>query len=355
MAQRIHVARCPEDEGLAAELGVRCPASGDAPARLILWWADDAPAGAAAVRLTGSVARIGPVVSGRAGEHRVGGLVAMLKTAMRAACVLADGVPDRFEVQADGIAGVLAGLGFSHQGEGLFAACRGSLSASFVESPEGGMLGEAAERRIYARGEQIFSKGDDADRLAVVERGSVRLIGVDRRGLSAEVGLLGPGSLLGEEALGSVAYCGTHALAHAAEVDVITLDRDGLAQRLAAEPAANAWLQSMLVRRIRSLTGRVLDGEDPAVTARVARVLAAYGQRAARMGLPGTPACHLRWLAEQVGVTPLRARSMLTDVWEHCSLLREEVRIHDAEALGRLADSLDGGPLPDMMPMAAVG
>ncbi len=347
MAQRIHVARSPEDEALAAAFGVRPPVG--VPGRVVVWHADERPAGAASVSLRGGAARIEPVAGGATGDHRVGGLVATLKVALRAATALGGAAPERIEVRADGVAGVLAGLGFQPGDDGMFVGALDTLSSSFVESPEEGRLGEAAERRVYARGETIFGLGAPARQLAVVERGSVRLVGVDRRGQSNEVALLGPGALAGEATLVGRLQYDTHAVAHATEVDLVTIDREALALRLDGEPSTHAWLHGLLVDRIHSLTGRVLNGEDPAVTARIARVLAGYGHRARRMGRPGTPACHLRWLAEQVGVSPVRARTMVTEMWEHTSLLREEVLVHDPAGLDAWA-GLHGGWRP---PLAA--
>ena len=335
MSQRIRVVQTPEDEAAVAQLWADRPSHGrpQGPSGRLVWYLDGAPVGAASVSVAGVEARIDRLTLLPVTEHRVGGLLALLKMALRCARAWAPGRMKTVAVVSDGLGGVLTGVGFVSRGDNTFGASLSELSSGFVEAPEGGVLGEAVDRLVLERGESVFARGSEADQLYVVERGSVRLVGVDRTGCSGEVGLLGPGALLGEELLAGVAVHEHHALAHATEVDLLAIDRGALRLRLDQEPLVNDWLHRQMYRRLRGLTGRLLNGEDPELTARIARILAAYAEHAAHLGRPGTPACHLHWLAEQVGVAPYRARTLLAELWDFTALLRDRVQVYDAPGL----------------------
>jgi CRP-like cAMP-binding protein len=98
------------------------------------------------------------------------------------------------------------------------------------------MLAIGSEQRNVARGDLLFSEGDDADAGFVVQRGSFRI----DNGLGAEI-VAGPGALIGELAL------------------VVSMRR----------PSSALALESSTVIRIaRSLFQRVLES-DPAAARRL--------------------------------------------------------------------------------------
>lgn len=108
-----------------------------------------------------------------------------------------------------------------------------------------------APRLCFERGDIVFRLNDPSDFLYEITLGSVRLVGKRANGTPGEVAVLGPGSLLGLDAL-----VGDPRRAHAVVIDdtvelrpISPADLDG------------DWLRRALLDRLRSAERRVLDGD----------------------------------------------------------------------------------------------
>lgn len=295
--------------------------------RLVVWSEDDVELGVLRVsRPRPRWARVESAMVAR-GTARHGPVHAVLKMALRAARALSDLPVDRLVVAVPGFGDVLGQQGFVEE-DGAWSAPLEALGAGFTEMADAGVLGEACERRIYNRGDIIFRRGRRAQELCVVARGSLRLVGVDRNGDPREVALLGPGELLGEEIIAGGEMRPLHAVAHAHQVDLLCVER-GKVPGLLERPAVRAWVDRALCARIRRLTARLVDGDEPELTERLARIAFDYALGAHHE----QPACPINWLSAQAGTTPLVTRQRLGELWLHVSLLRDVAVIHDIRGL----------------------
>lgn len=336
MIQTIRLAQTPAD--LATAQALLGPTALEPMSRrhhLLIWLQDADGVGAALVSRDGGTARIGPLRVPPVNETNSGGLHALLKMALRSARSLATEALDRLEVEDVGFEPVMRSIGLSPNSERTrWQAPEGNLSSGFREACEHGVFGDECERLIFERGALIFQRGQPAQALYLVDRGSARVVGVDQRGEPAEVALLTHGDVLGTGVLRGRRTRAVHAVAHSLQVDVLAIDRAALERRVALGGPINPWLHAALAQRIHALSGRLLDGDAPELRRRMANVLAAFSAPL-RASICAHTRCELTWLAAQSGVPESRAGQLLADLWDYVTVQRTEVEIHDPMGLRR--------------------
>ena len=113
------------------------------------------------------------------------------------------------------------------------------------------MLAIGSEQRDFARGDQLFNAGDEADAGYVVQRGSFR---VEDGG--AEI-IAGPGALIGELAL-IVAMQRPSSAVAIEHSSVIRVDRSLFQRVLESDPAAARRLRDALATRASQIASDIL-------------------------------------------------------------------------------------------------
>lgn len=318
MPQRIRRLDGPEDRsGVALLLGVEADEL-DGGATLV-WSAGRRVAGLAHVRRSGDGARIAHFVVLPPGDSSPGGQIALARMALSTAASFGVG-PIELCLDLRDVEHVCQALRLDAPTVTIDRAASRAL-----DLPSRGL--DRWERHVFVRGQIIARIGDPVDALRVVARGSVRLVGVDRNGSPREIGQVGPGDLLGDALLAGARGEPTHILAHAAEVDLMVVDRASV-EALRHTPEWSDWIQRALARRIAALSGRLLNGVEPQIIAHLGEILIdLFGRE------PAQRACSLGWLAEQAGVHPQRAKALLEPLWESVRVQGDAVTVHDTARL----------------------
>jgi CRP-like cAMP-binding protein len=114
------------------------------------------------------------------------------------------------------------------------------------------MLAIGSEQRNFARGDKLFSAGDDADSGFIVQRGSFRI--ADEHG--AEV-IAGPGDLIGELAL-LVAMARPSTATALEHSSVIRLARSLFQRVLESDPVAARRLRDEFASRTSQIASDIL-------------------------------------------------------------------------------------------------
>ncbi len=151
-----------------------------------------------------------------------------------------------------------------------------------ADAPETGRLVAALRDqgvpRHYSRGEVIFSEGDVAERLFVLERGWVLIRSAGPDGREVVLGLRGPGEVLGELSVLDGKPRSATAVA-ADEVELFVIPAAVLERTLASDHGATHELLIVIAERLREADRRRLEFSTQDTLARVATRLLELTER----------------------------------------------------------------------------
>ena len=148
--------------------------------------------------------------------------------------------------------------------------------------------GIARRIRKYARAAIVFSQGDPATHVYYIQKGTVKLAVLSKKGKEAVVGILGAGAFFGEGCLaGQPRRMATASAMSAATLLVV--DKPQMVRLLHEEPAlADRFLVHMLARNIRieeDLVDQLFNSSEKRL-ARVLLLLARYGKADQPLRIP---------------------------------------------------------------------
>ncbi len=132
-------------------------------------------------------------------------------------------------------------------------------------------------RRLYAKGETIFSQADPGDGLYGVVTGRVRISASSADGKELFLNIMEPGDTFGEIALLDGRPRTASASATAAS-DVVVIPRDQFMALLRREPELVSHVLDLLCQRLRWLSGLTEESALLPVPARLAKRLLTLGQ-----------------------------------------------------------------------------
>jgi CRP/FNR family cyclic AMP-dependent transcriptional regulator len=197
----------------------------------------------------------------------------------------------------------------------------------------------AAQRRRYRRGEVVFHAGDAANSMHVVVSGHVSVQVTTRRGDTAILTVLGPGSTFGEMALLEQEAERSATVTALDQVETLILARSRFLRLRATHPAMDRFLVDLLAGYIRRQDARLVEALYVPVDKRVLRRVLAmgrlYGDGQAGTVIPLTQEI----LAGMAGTTRPTANQVLRAAEQEglLSVGRAQVRIEDPRGLGRRA------------------
>jgi CRP-like cAMP-binding protein len=202
----------------------------------------------------------------------------------------------------------------------------------------------AAVRRRAGRRTVLFSAGDPAEALLLVESGRVKLVRANAEGQEVIVRFVGPGELLGAvAALSDARYPASAEVVDDAQL--LVWSRAALAPILALHPEITTRLLELVTRRMGEVQTQLQELATERVARRVARALlrlaAQLGKKTEDGILLDLPLSRQN-LAELTGTT-LFTVSRLLSAWEDEGLLeigRERVTIRSPHGLVRIAEDL---------------
>jgi len=165
--------------------------------------------------------------------------------------------------------------------------------------------GIARRIRKYARAAIVFSQGDPATHVYYIQKGTVKLAVLSKKGKEAVVGILGAGAFFGEGCLaGQPRRMATASAMSAATLLVV--DKPQMVRLLHEEPTlADRFLVHMLARNIRieeDLVDQLFNSSEKRL-ARTLLLLARYGTNSEQLVLPTVSQ---ETLAKIVGTTRSR-------------------------------------------------
>jgi CRP/FNR family transcriptional regulator len=137
-------------------------------------------------------------------------------------------------------------------------------------------LEEIAQRTVarkYRKGSILFVQGEEGERCFAIVSGTVKLSAYHADGREAVLAVLGPGDVFGELALFDEAPRSADATA-LEDAELLSLDRNGLNEAVAAHPEIATALLRVLGRRLRQANEAFQDIAFFDVPGRVARRLA---------------------------------------------------------------------------------
>jgi CRP/FNR family transcriptional regulator, cyclic AMP receptor protein len=157
----------------------------------------------------------------------------------------------------------------------------------------------------YRRGQVIFAQGDAANDIRYVQKGSIKLTVLSRKGKEAVVAMLTVGDFFGEGVLaGQSVRIGTATAA--VPSSVLCIDKDLMVTLLHQEPTfSDRFISYMLTRNIRieaDLVDQLFNSSEKRL-ARALLLLSRYGQSNPQRTLPKISQ---ETLAEMIGATRSR-------------------------------------------------
>lgn len=232
-----------------------------------------------------------------------------------------------------------------------WVAVRADLPDAFLEvgEPRLESLTEGFDREIFSKGEGIFRRGQAAGAVYLVARGSVRLEGTRPDGSTAILAVLGPGEMIGEEAVCEGGRRWLDAVAHAAETDLYVLDRRTLVARADAHAELRGELRRLLAERIHLLSSRLMGLAIEERPERITAILRDQVRQSMRLGEQAPlrlAGCTPEWLAAQTGQDIAEVRAALTTLGGCCHLEQGEVWVRDPEPLLREGPPEEPTPQP---------
>lgn len=204
-----------------------------------------------------------------------------------------------------------------------------------------GALREHGTVRRYRRGEALFSEGDIADRVFMLESGWVIVRSAAVNGDDVVLGLRGPGEILGELSVLDGKPRSATAIA-VADLEAVVAPAEHLTRTLASDPDANRELLVVIADRLREADRRRLEFATKDALGRIATRLLELAERfgehaddGVRIDLP----LHQEDLASWCGASresTVRAMRTLRRLGI-VTTARRAVFIHDDEGLRRAA------------------
>lgn len=201
-----------------------------------------------------------------------------------------------------------------------------------------------SHRRRLGPGELLFHKGDPADRVFAVLRGSVRVVRSSSEGREVTLRILDAGQVFGE--LG-VFHRGarTATIVAAEESELLAVGRGPFLALLERHPPMGVQLLAAMAARIDVLSSELADLVFRNLPARLAKKVLElgriYGERDSA-GLRIRTRVSQQDLANLVGVSRESVNKQLRS-WEDeglVSLRRFTLTLHDPEVLARIADAV---------------
>lgn len=185
------------------------------------------------------------------------------------------------------------------------------------------------------RGAALYALGDRADGVYLVREGLFWLEGPrSPTGESATLGVVGPGELLGEEALVGEERR-THGATALTYAELLFAPQEALNALRQAFPEVERFLLGALYARLKALEERLWEVRHLSVAQRLARLLL-------RLAAAGEAAFSHQDLAHMVGATRETVTKLLGE-WALLGVVDlgyRRVEIRDREALARLAEAL---------------
>lgn len=132
------------------------------------------------------------------------------------------------------------------------------VNETWLTTTEFGHLCELGSRRRLPAGTTLFSEGDQAHDLIVINRGEVKITTVALSGQELVIEVLGPGELLGELSAIDGEPRSANAVA-LTDVEFTAVPLDRFLTYLQTNPASMGSLLSVLVRRLRQANRRQLE------------------------------------------------------------------------------------------------
>ena len=207
-----------------------------------------------------------------------------------------------------------------------------------------GRLRDEGRSARFRRGQALFTEGDVADRVFVIERGWVTIMSVGPGGRDIVLGLRGPGDVIGELSALDGAPRSASALA-AGDVEATVAPGSALMRAL-ADPAAAMELLRVLANRLRDADRKRLEFAALDSLGRVAWRLQELGERfgektafGIEVELPLSQEQLASWCGASREATVKALAALRTLGW--ITTGRRSVVIRDADALRRHAH---GGP-----------
>jgi CRP-like cAMP-binding protein len=214
-------------------------------------------------------------------------------------------------------------------------------SAATATGHLAGVLREHGGARRYRRGEALFSEGDIADRVFMLESGWVIVRSAAANGDDVVLGLRGPGEILGELSILDGKPRSATAIA-VADLEAVVTPAEHLIRTLERDPAANRELLIVIADRLREADRRRLEFATKDALGRIATRLLELAERfgeevadGVRIDLP----LHQEDLASWCGASresTVRAMRTLRRLGI-VTTARLAVIIHDDEGLRRAA------------------
>jgi CRP-like cAMP-binding protein len=167
-------------------------------------------------------------------------------------------------------------------------------------------IGEGRKIQAFAKGQNIYAQGDQADAVFYLQKGKVQLTVVSKAGKEATIAILQEGSFFGEGALaGQVLRMGSAAAMM--ECELLRVDKKAMITALHREHAfSDMFVAYLLARNIRyeeDLVDQLFNSSEKRL-ARVLLLLAHFGKE----GIPEAvvPKISQETLAEMIGTTRSR-------------------------------------------------
>lgn len=178
----------------------------------------------------------------------------------------------------------------------------------------GALMGMVTEVRL-ARGEVLFTRGDEAHHLFVVDEGKIKLGRAADDGRENLISVLGPGEMFGELSWFDPGPRTLTATAVSPSV-LATLDHDDLREWMTDRPEVAVALLQALARRLRRTNTVIADLVFSDVSGRVAKTLLDLASRFGQAGERGVRVNHdltQEELAQLVGASRETVNKALAD------------------------------------------
>lgn len=172
-------------------------------------------------------------------------------------------------------------------------------------------LAEAGRTRRLDKGAMLFVEGEEANRVAIVLAGRLKLVSVSMSGGEAVLAVFGPGELVGEVSLfgGSTRSATVSAIE---PVEVLVVARDAFENFLTENGEAAVLLIRLMCERLRQSNETRVDITNESVAVRVARKLAALATAHGVSGPSGAIAIELSVSHEELGAWVGASREAVT-------------------------------------------
>lgn len=165
--------------------------------------------------------------------------------------------------------------------------------------------GDGITLEEYRRGQVLYAQGDSGETVFYIQKGRVELVIVSRFGKKAVMGVLGPGSFLGEGCLRGRPHATTATAL--VKSSIIRLDKTSVTRLLSKDPAfSELFLDHLLTRNItveEDMIDQILNSNEKRL-ARTLLLVANFGKKGGPRST--VPKISFAVLAQTVGTTTSR-------------------------------------------------